>query len=176
MTDEPDVVGRLFAARVLVRKHPTSPATVGVAEIARYFGDPDFALSSEQVQRVFADPTLRETWRRVKSALARTALPVLAAASDRTLTDRPFPGGLIRLRRSKAPGQVYVLCRFQGAERPSLAFNLLIEGQDGTARRLSFPAPDADGQTAVILDEARPDDRVVLDLLADPRTEGHFAW
>jgi hypothetical protein len=163
---------RLYAARACIADARPGHRRVGIAELVRFLSDPDFELSIEGQQALFASPMLRADFQTLRQRSRLVELPALAAASAGNLTLRTFPGGSARIHPSRVEGQVYVVIELQAAGRMPRA--LLLEHHSGRLAKRLLRAPDASGQLVLVLDRNKPGDALFAELLADPTTTGSF--
>jgi hypothetical protein len=145
-------------------------------------------LSAQTQQAVLSDPGLRAEWTRIKQlyALRRPEMgtddvmsrgvleipAVAAAASDRALEERTFPGGRVRIVKSSRGHDMLILLRIE--RRGSYPSALLLEGDRGEHARTALPAPDSDGRILLIKDMAKAEHAHFVRLLQDPRSRGTF--
>lgn len=166
---------RVFVTNALLDEGTLDDAAIGTADVARFLTSPDFELTDQQTRRLFSDPKVSATYRRLKSLLRGVALPVVAAASSGDVTERWFDGGHLRVVASSNGVHVYVTVIFDdaahAATEPSI---LLLETATGEVARLAVPAADENGRIFVILDIGEARDAAVVAALRDPRTIGLF--
>ena len=163
----------LYVARSVASNAPVEQLPVSFADVLRYLTDPSTHLTPAQWRFCKQHPRLRADYDALIKNLALAALPQATAASQGELQERDFPGGILRIRPSSIPGQVYLIFSIEpGVRAPRL---LMIEGAAGNVARISLPEPDADGSMLVIQDTARNEaDANAVRLLRDPTTSGTF--
>lgn len=168
----------LFVARSLEEDAARGEA-VGIRfiDIYRFFTEAGFAFSHAQQAALFSDERLRRDFQQLRKDLAaslhRTVVPAAAAASDRTLSERRFPGGVIRLAASAIDSlHMYVMFEFEGQAPSFRAIEL--EGAGGELAKLALDPPDEDGLVQTLLDLRREDHATIVRLLQDPNSQGSF--
>jgi hypothetical protein len=161
---------KLYAARAAMEDSAHPARRMGIAELVQFLNDPRRSLSIEEQRSLFADPRLRADFRRLKSQFAIADLPAQAAASSGGVAARRFEGGMVNIHRSRIPGQVYVVLRF---ERPADApRTMLLEGLEGEIIKRTLPAADSSGEVMLVLDEKIASDQSFLRLISDPTSTG----
>jgi hypothetical protein len=134
-----------------------------------------WTMTREQMQRLFAEPKLRESLRRAlawPAAGSVARLPALAAAaSDTQVEDRAFPGGRVRSRRVREH-ELEVLFTFEDAGAAPRA--LWLEGGSGEMWLEPLPPPGSDGEIFLVKDLDDPPHELFARLLRDPATIGGF--
>jgi hypothetical protein len=161
---------KLYAARTAMEDNSRPARRMGIAELVQFLNDPRRSLSIEEQRSLFADPQLRADFRRLKSQFAVADLPAQAAASTGGVAARRFDGGIVNIHRSRIPGQVYVVLRFdrvEGAPR-----TMLLEGLEGEIIKRPLPAADPSGEVMLVLDEKIASDQSFLRLISDPTSTG----
>ena len=172
---EDDFVHRadqLYAARSAVAETKSLRHRFGVAEIVQFLNDPARALTPEEQRALFADPRLREDYRRLKGRATTFELPALAAASSGNVNARRFDGGSIAIHPSRIPGQLYVIVRFNSPASSPRA--MLLESTTGDLVKRVLPGADQQGEVMMVLNENNDADAAFLRLLADPTATGTF--
>ncbi|MCU0731384.1 MAG: hypothetical protein MUE84_07330 [Hyphomonas sp.] len=173
MPDEAISAGAIYTARMLADRAARGSAALGIGDIARFVHDPTFRLTHAQTGELFRNPALREALTAMKLALASHSLPLLAAAADdHAVAERSFAGGTLRVRPSRTATQSYIIFRFAAHARPSGAFVVLVETQDGAIEKAGFPPCDDEGEVMRLFDHALPEDRAFLEALGNPNAEG----
>jgi hypothetical protein len=176
MTADTDDIARradqLYAARSALAEAKRTTRRFGIAEIVQFLGDPSRALSAEEQRALFANPRLRDDYRRLKAQATTFELPALAAASSGAVNARRFEGGTINIHPSRVPGQIYVILRFTWPAGPPRM--MLLESSAGDLLKRALPAADAQGEVMMVLNERNDADAGFLRLLADPTSTGTF--
>jgi len=163
---------RLYAARSAMAEAASERAGIGVAELVRFLTVASVELPLDAQRALFANARLRADFQRLKRQLRLVELPVMAAASAGGISSRTFEGGSVRVHPSRVEGQVYMVFQFRAIATPPGA--LLFEDAANRVVKRLLPAPDALGQLVLVLDRSNPDDALLLQLFADPRTTGAF--
>jgi hypothetical protein len=163
----------LYVARSVASDTSLEQPPVSFVDVLRYLSDPSAHLTPAQWRFCQQHPRLRADYEGLLKKLAIGALPQAAAASQGELQERSFSGGLLRIRPSSIPGQVYLIFSIDPA--PHAPRLLVIEGTDGSVARIALPEPDSDGSMLVIQDTDRSEaDANAVRLLRDPTTSGIF--
>jgi hypothetical protein len=162
---------KLYAARSALAETEPSRRRLGVAEILQFLNDPQRSLSMEEQRALFADPRLRADYQRLKSQVAITELPALAAASAGDVNSRRFEGGTVSIHPSRVQGQIYVILRFSWPTPPRI---MLLENTAGDLVKRSLPSADANGEVMIVLDEKKSPDAAFLRMIRDPTSTGSF--
>ena len=163
---------RLYAARTALAETQPPRRRFGVAEIVQFLNDPSRALTADEQRSLFTDPRLRADYKRLKALATSFEMPALAAASSGTINARRFDGGSINIHPSRIAGQLYVILRFMTTDAAPRA--LVMESTSGELIKRAIPAPDAQGEVVMVLNENDVADALFLRLLADPTSTGTF--
>ena len=128
----------LFVARSLEDDARAEAVSIRFIDIYRFLTEAGFTLPHAQQAVLFSNERIRRDFQQLSKDFAarlhRTVVPVAAAASDGTLTERRFPGGVIRLAASAVDSQhMYVMFEFEGQAPSFRAIEL--EEPAGTLRR-----------------------------------------
>ena len=165
-------VDRLYAARTALAETMPPRHRFGIAEIVQFLSDPTRSLTPEEQRALFSDPRLRADYRRLKAQATTFEMPALAAASSGNVETRRFDGGSIAIHRSRIPGQLYIMVRF---DRPDVSPRaMLLEGTSGELVKRALPGADQQGQVMLVLSESDDVDATFLRMLADPTSSGTF--
>lgn len=168
----------IFLARSLisVEARPAESRQIfGVAELVRFLADPEAVLTAEQSRALFSDRRLADSFRALRRRASAFDMPAMAAASDGELSDRTFPGGLIRIRPARIGGQFYVsitLTEDTGGVVPRQL--LLVREATGETSRIAIADPGDGAVLLVVLDPATEAGGRALAMLRDPMVEGTF--
>jgi hypothetical protein len=163
---------RLYAARSALADTKPPRLRFGVAEIVQFLGDPSRSLTPQEQRALFADPRLRDDYRRLKAQATSFEMPALAAASSGNVNARRFDGGSIAIHPSRIPGQLYVIVRFNWPASSPRA--MLLESAAGDIVKRALPSSDQQGEVMMVLNENDAADAGFLRLLADPTSTGTF--
>src|SRR5262245_32787769 len=94
----------LFVARATVDDATPNPRRLAFADLYAFLTNPTSELSIDHQRQLFSDPRLRADFQRLKQELIAVGggidLPRVAAASDGELSERPFPGGAVKIAAS----------------------------------------------------------------------------
>jgi hypothetical protein len=165
-------VDRLYAARTALTETKPPRHRFGIAEIVQFLSDPTRSLTPEEQRALFTDPRLRADYRRLKAQATTFEMPALAAASSGNVETRRFDGGSIAIHRSRLPGQLYIIVRF---DRPDVSPRaMLLESTSGELVKRALPGADQQGQVMMVLSESDDVDATFLRMLADPTSSGTF--
>jgi hypothetical protein len=165
-------VDRLYAARTALTETKPPRHRFGIAEIVQFLSDPARSLTPEEQRALFTDPRLRADYRRLKAQATTFEMPALAAASSGNVETRRFDGGSIAIHRSRLPGQLYIIVRF---DRPDVSPRaMLLESTSGELVKRALPGADQQGQVMMVLSESDDVDASFLRMLADPTSSGTF--
>jgi hypothetical protein len=165
-------VDRLYAARTALTETRPPRHRFGIAEIVQFLSDPTRSLTPEEQRALFTDPRLRADYRRLKAQATTFEMPALAAASSGNVETRRFDGGSIAIHRSRLPGQLYIIVRF---DRPDVSPRaMLLESTSGELVKRALPGADQQGQVMMVLSESDDVDATFLRMLADPTSSGTF--
>jgi hypothetical protein len=167
----------LFVARSLEDDARAEAVSIRFIDIYRFLTEAGFTLPHAQQAVLFSNERIRRDFQQLRKDLAarlhRTVVPVAAAASDGTLTERRFPGGVIRLAASAVDSQhMYVMFEFEGQAPSFRAIEL--QGAGGDLMKMALDPPDEDGLVQTLLDLRREDHAAIVRLLQDPNTQGSF--
>lgn len=146
---------------------PSERKAIGPHDLYRFLTENDDALSTRVTPALFQVPRLRTELANLRDKLATVHIPTLAAAaSDRSLTERAFPGGVLRIEVLPEDEEVYVMI---AVDPPIPEGRLALVGlsSDGKFQRRSLPPFDGAGETLLILGNS-PDDQDMLAILEDP--------
>lgn len=140
-------------------------------------------LKPGQQPLLFSNQRLRADFQRLKRDLAYVRyqhhetgnrileMPaVKAAASQEELGDRAFDGAKIRIRSGDGPIVYVRITMDDPADKPGA---LLVEGPGGKAREQLDPTDD-NGQILLIKDLANEIDRLFIEILRNPASNGTF--
>lgn len=161
-----------FARRAALEEVVAAEPRLGVHELVEFMSRPEAALTHGQQRMLFADPRLREDFRRLKAAYEAFPLPILAAASDGAAVERQLPSGSVRVHPSRLPQQVYVIIRYATPAKPPRM--LLLESDAGEVVKRPLPEPDANGEVLIVCDTRQEADASFVRLISDPLTVGSF--
>lgn len=165
-----DRAAELYAARRVLDDSRHEPGAIGIAELYRVLTDPDSSLTDGVSRALFASPVLRRQFLALRDRLAVVQIPMLAAASDGTLTERSFPGGTLSLIPARSEGQMYLILRLTDPAETSVPLRLVATGPDGAFAARALPIGDSGGEIMIILDNTK-EDSALLRLLEDPLSE-----
>ena len=172
----------LYVARCLEREAVANTGRLSFAEMYNFLTDPSVLLTQVQQRLLFTDARLRSDFRLLRHDLAQSAsannaayltMPRLAAAGDRSLDERRFPGGLAKIAPSEVDArQIYVVLEL---DDPSTApRGLILQSPSGEVAKLRLEAPDDDGVIQMLLDTTQPENDLIVRLLRDPNSDGIF--
>jgi hypothetical protein len=164
---------RIFAGRTAVAETARrGRPRIGVAELVQFLSDPQRSLSLDEQRALFTNPQLRADYRRLKSELTVSQIPMQAAASSGELSSRRFDGGTVNIHRSRRPGQVYVVFRF--SRKDPFPCAIIVENAGGELEKRPLPTPDENGVAMLLLDVNKISDASFLQLISDPTSTGSF--
>jgi hypothetical protein len=161
----------MFVTSAILEEGRLSEGALGIQEIVDFLTRNSASLTPAQTRRLFADRTLRETYRQLKSELAAMQMPRIAAASSGDVVERRFDGGTLRLTPSRNGLHVNLLIRFDDPGRTGGPLMLILETAQDIAK-LAVPPPDAAGEVFLILD--RSSDAAFIAAIGDPQATGSF--
>lgn len=163
----------IFARRAALAEQAAPTETrLAVHDLVAFLSHTDTVLTAAQQRALFADPRLREDYRRLKAAREVLPLPALAAASDGQAAERRLESGSVRVHPSRVPQQVYVIIRYMPPARPPRM--LLLESDAGEVVKRALPEPDASGEVLIVCDTRQEADARFVRLVRDPLTSGSF--
>lgn len=184
MADDPErdqVLQRadeIFLARSLISDEARTEASgpvFGVAELVRFLADPDATLTAVQSRALFSDRKLADSFRALRRRASAFDMPAMAAASDGELSERTFPGGVIRIRPARIRGQFYVSITLTGEGGGAVPRQLLLVREaTGETSRIAIADPGDGAVLLVVVDPATAAGAQALAMLRDPLVEGTF--
>ena len=167
-----DRADRTFARRAALEEAAPEEPQLGFHTLVEFLRRPDAVLTPSQQRLLFANPRLREGYRRLQAAYEVFPLPLLAAASDGAAVERRLESGSVRVHPSRLPQQVYVIIRYTPPVKPPRM--LLLESGAGEIVKRALPEPDANGEVLIVCDTRQETDASFIRLVRDPLTVGSF--
>lgn len=171
MSRDYDKADEIFMADAILSETPREATSFGMVDLARYLTSTDMQLTGEQTRRLFSDPALRQGYSRLKETLSHYRMPVLMAASDGEVQERPFPGGSLKLVPSRRSGQIYLRMAFDTAPEAGAAI-LLVESPTTGVHKLGFTIGESQTSALVPLDLTNDWHSDLLAALRDPASSG----
>ena len=162
----------IFSAKESLRDAKSRKTGIGLAEFYRAVVSPGQPLTIEMTKAMFASKDLRAAFQALRAKPSARAVPALAAASDRKLTQRMFDGGSISLVKAARGDQIYVRLQLEPPFSTAALVLLLTNQEAEVIIKRALPACDTEGEILIVLDPTQSDDFALLSALEDPRFEG----